>query len=145
MGFAGIPQASIGLQTAVVEAAHKHGLLALAHANTLNATLTVLRAGSDGVAHSLRDQPPTAEVISEYQRRYAFLIPTLAIACSSTAQEQELREHLAAKATLEQLPEDTKTNLLTPLGLAKSMGTVENAYTLVKELKAAGVDIVAVS
>ena len=144
-GFTNVPVATLELQKAVSEAAHKHDLLVLAHATNLDATLTVLRAGTDGVAHGFRDQPPNAEVIDEFKRRNAFLIPTLVISCSSTAEEQGLREHFAAKATPDQLPEEFKANMLKPLGISKSRGTVENAYDLVRQLKAAGVDIVAVS
>ena len=105
----------------------------------------MLRAGTDGVAHCFRDQPPSAEIVDEFRTRDAFLIPTLVVSCSSTGQEQEVREHFAAKATPDQLPEEAKANMLTPLGFSMSRGTVENAYELLKQLKAAGIDIVAVS
>lgn len=44
-----IPVASLELQTAVVDAAHKQGLIALGHATAIESTEIILKAGADGL------------------------------------------------------------------------------------------------
>ncbi len=145
MKFEGIPVASVELQSAVAEAAHKHGLLAIAHATTLEDTLIVLRAGVDALMHQFTDEPPTPELIEAYGRNNAFLVPTLVVCSSVTGEEQELRDHFAAKATPQQLNDTVKGNMCKCLGLGVPGATVKNSYETIKQLKAAGIDIVAVS
>jgi imidazolonepropionase-like amidohydrolase len=143
MAFPGIPVASVELQTAVIEAAHKHGLLALAHATNLDETLLVLKAGVDALTHSFSDKLPTPELTEAFKRNNAFLIPTLAVVSSLTGEEQELRDKFAAKATPEQLTDPVKKNMVACLKLRVEDATIKNAYAQIKQLKAAGIDIVA--
>ena len=145
MKFEGIPVASLELQTAVTKAAHDHGLLALAHATGLEETLLVLRAGVDALMHAFTDKAPTDELVEAYKKNNAFLVPTLVVDASLTGEEQELRDRFAAKATPQQLKPDVKENMCKCLGLGVPGATVKNAYETVKKLKAAGIDIVAVS
>ena len=145
MRFDGIPVASIELQSAVVTAAHKHGLLAVAHATSLEDTFTVLRAGVDALMHQFTDTPPTPELIDAYGKNNAFLVPTLVVCCSVTGEEQELRDRFAAKATPEQLTTTVKDDMCKCLGLGVEGATIKNSYETIKQLKAAGIDIVAVS
>ena len=145
MKFEGIPVASIELQTAVTKAAHDHGLMALAHATSLDDTRLVLRAGVDALMHAFTDKAPTEELIEAYKKTNAFLVPTLVVDASLTGEEQELRDRFAAKATPQQLTPDVKENMCKCLGLGVPGATVKNAYETVKKLRAAGIDIVAVS
>jgi imidazolonepropionase-like amidohydrolase len=145
MKFAGIPVASLELQTAVTKAAHDHGLLAIAHATSLEDTLLVLQAGVDALMHAFTDLPPTDELIEAYKKNNAFLVPTLVVDASLTGEEQELRDRFAAKATPQQLTPHVKENMCRCLGLGVPGATVKNAYETIKKLKAAGIDIVAVS
>lgn len=145
MKFEGIPVASLELQTAVASAAHKHGLLAIAHATSLDDTLIVLRAGVDGLMHAFTNTPPTEELIKEYRRTGAFLVPTLVVCSSVTGEEQELRDRFAAKASKNQLDDTVKGHMCACLGLGVPGATVQNCYETIRQLKAAGIDIVAVS
>ncbi|PVH69041.1 hypothetical protein DL98DRAFT_626997 [Cadophora sp. DSE1049] len=77
MSFHDLPPASFELQSALVQAARKHGLLTVAHATTLKETMIVLRAGVDGLAHTFCDQSPTPDLIALYKSTGAFVIPTL--------------------------------------------------------------------
>jgi imidazolonepropionase-like amidohydrolase len=145
MRFQGIPIASVELQTAVTKAAHSHGLLAIAHATSLEDTLLVLRAGVDALMHTFADLPPTDELVEAYRKSNAFLVPTLVVVASLTGEEQELRERFAAKATPQQLTPHVKENMCKCLGLGVPGATVKNSYETIKKLRAAGIDIVAVS
>lgn len=44
-----IPSATLELQTAVVDAAHKNGLKALGHATAIENTEIILKSGADGL------------------------------------------------------------------------------------------------
>ena len=145
MKFAGIPVASLELQTAVVKAAHDNGLLAIAHATSLEDTLLVLRAGADALMHCFTDLDPTDELVEAYKKNNAFLVPTLVVCASLTGEEQELRDRFAAKAAPEQLTADVKENMCQCLALGVPGATVKHSYETIKKLKAAGIDIVAVS
>ena len=145
MKFEGIPVASLELQTALVKAAHDNGLLALAHATSLEDTLLVLRAGADALTHCFTDLEPTDELVEAYKKNNTFLIPTLVVCASLTGEEQELRDRFAAKAAPHQLTADVKANMCQCLGLGVPGATVKHSYETIKKLKAAGIDIVAVS
>jgi imidazolonepropionase-like amidohydrolase len=144
MKFDGIPVASLELQTALAKAAHDNGLMALAHATSIEDTLVVLRAGVDALMHAFTDSPPTDELIEAYKKNNAFLVPTLVVNSSLTGEEQELRDRFAAKATPQQLAPPVKENMCKCLALGVPGSTVQNAYETIKKLRAAGIDIVAV-
>jgi len=143
MHFPGIPVASEDLQSALVKAAHKHGLLALAHATSLEDTMIVLRAGVDALTHCFTDQAPVDELVAAYKKNNSFLIPTLVVCSSLTGEEQELREKFAAKAKQNQLTDEVKANMLSNLSLGVEGATIKHSYETIKMLKSAGIDIVA--
>lgn len=62
---------------AAVDEAHKHGLKIVSHLATLNVAKGVIKAGGDGLAHSVRDQDIDAELIGMMKSSGAFQIPTL--------------------------------------------------------------------
>jgi hypothetical protein len=56
-----------------------------------------------------------------------------------------LRDRFAAKAAPQQLTADVKENMCQCLALGVPGATVKHSYETIKKLKAAGIDIVAVS
>jgi imidazolonepropionase-like amidohydrolase len=62
---------------ALVDAAHGHGLLAVAHADSAAMARRFVRAGGDGLAHVLGDLDLTPEFLAELSRRPVFVIATL--------------------------------------------------------------------
>lgn len=62
---------SLELQKQIVEAAHARGLVAVAHATSLRATIDILEAGVDGLTHTFVDHTPTKELIEAYQKNNA--------------------------------------------------------------------------
>lgn len=88
MAHAGLlPTPSIPLQASVIAAAHAHNLITLAHALSLNDTLAVLEAGTDGLAHCFCDEEPTQALVSAYKKHNTFLIPTLIVVATLTGEE----------------------------------------------------------
>ncbi|KAF2396938.1 hypothetical protein EJ06DRAFT_482997 [Trichodelitschia bisporula] len=137
------PKPTIDLQKAVITAAHEKGFVTVAHALCLADHLEVLEAGIDGLTHGFFDAPPTPEVIEAYKKNTAWLNPTLAAIGSLTTEGQGLAEKFAHDPRGGALlGEREKGNLCRCMGFAKEGGTVKHAYELVKQLKAAGLDII---
>lgn len=132
-----LPTPTALVQKEIVNAAHQQGMLAVAHANTLNDTLLVLKSGVDGVMHGCVT-PINKELINLFKQTNAFLVPTLVTLASATGEEQEGRERYA-----QGLGQEGKEFLCSCLDFFKPNASVQNAYQQIRELKAAGADIVA--
>ena len=133
---------TLSLQAAVVKAAHEHNLLAVAHATTLEDTITVLEAGVDGLTHTFCDEPITANLIDKYKTNNAFCIPTLTIIGSLTGEGQQIATSFANDdRVVGLLGENERQNLRDCLSMTLPSAKVEYAYESVRQLKAAGIDI----
>ena len=133
---------SSSLQAAVVDAAHKRNLLAVAHATSLADTITILKAGVDGLAHTFYDEPVTAELIELYKTKKAFCIPTLTVIGTMTGEVQELATAFADDERASGLiSEKEKQKMRQCLSVAAPTSNIEYAYDSVRQLKAAGIDI----
>jgi len=64
---------------AIIEAAHNHGLLAVAHISRLVDAQDMLDDGIDGLVHIFADQTVTPEFLSQARRQKLFVIPTLSV------------------------------------------------------------------
>jgi imidazolonepropionase-like amidohydrolase len=62
---------------AIIDEAHKQHIRVFAHEFYLGDAKSLLAAGIDGFAHSIRDQPVDSELIQGMKARNVFLIPTL--------------------------------------------------------------------
>ncbi|KAK4996881.1 hypothetical protein LTR66_003609 [Elasticomyces elasticus] len=141
MGFE-FNKPSQSLQAAVVKAAHKHGLLAVAHSLALRDTIEVLGAGVDGMTHTICDAAPTEELIQAYKKNNAHCNPTLAAIGSLTTEGQQMQEAFAHDERAARLLGDVERERMCQcMAMAKEKGKVEYAYESVKKLKAAGIDI----
>jgi imidazolonepropionase-like amidohydrolase len=139
-----IPVPSPELQAAVVTAAHKHGLVAVAHALSQRETILALEAGVDGLAHCFCDEVPSEELVEAYKKNDSFLIPTLVLAASMTGEENEhSKEHESHDLSGKLLSEESKSCFCRKAMMAGKDCKVEYSYQTVKLLKENGVDIVA--
>lgn len=133
---------SIELQTALVKAAHGHGLITAAHAVTLQDTLAILEAGVDGLAHTFSDVPPTPELIGAYKANNTFCIPTLIVHGSITGEGGPIAASFANDPrAVGKIADTEKANMCACLHFGAQTCKVENAYESVRQLKAAGIDI----
>jgi imidazolonepropionase-like amidohydrolase len=71
------PKISIDLCRAIIEEAHRHNLKVAAHIFYLEDSRKLVEAGVDALAHSVRDRPVDAELISMMKKRGTWQIPTL--------------------------------------------------------------------
>lgn len=131
-----IPKPSLDIQKAIVDGAHRHDMLAVAHAMTNHSTLQVLNAGVDGVTHS-SIEPINSEIIQAFKKNNAFLIPTLAVHASSTGQDKATREAFAKDLN----DINQKDHFLGCLHIMRDGFSIQEAYKQVQSLKEAGVDV----
>ncbi|KAK8017823.1 hypothetical protein PG993_014149 [Apiospora rasikravindrae] len=128
---------SMIVQQTLVESAHRHSVLAVAHAMNHSDTHAVLQAGVDAVVHSLMDKPPTTELIAAFKDSGAFVVPTLTVTASNTGAEAESRARFA-----DGLAGLQKENLCACTRYARTSQSIQAGYDQVRALQAAGVDIV---
>ncbi|OTA76516.1 hypothetical protein M434DRAFT_88010 [Hypoxylon sp. CO27-5] len=134
---------SLELQKSLIDTAHKHGFLTVAHATSLQGTIDILRAGVDGLTHTFCDKPPTKEVIDAYLANNAHCNPTLVAIGSLTTEGQKEQETYAHDPRVQKLlSAEGKKRLCACMGLGNDSSRVEYAYQSVRDLKAAGVDVI---
>ena len=75
----GLPMMSNDTLLAAVRAAHRHGMVVIAHALTLAATEQALAAGVDGLAHLFIDRPHTRQIIDAIAEAGVFVTPCLTL------------------------------------------------------------------
>ena len=133
---------SLSLQSAVVKAAHAHNLLAVAHSICLEDTLAILKAGVDGMMHTFADKPPTEELLEAYKKNGAFCVPTLGALASATGEGKTIQQSFADDPRVVDLIEEmSRENLCRCMEFAAKTSKMENAYENIRQLRAAGIDI----
>ena len=133
---------SVELQTAVVKAAHSHGLVTAAHAMSLEDTLAILKVGVDGLTHTFSDEPPTRELIEAYKANNAFCIPTLLVHGSVTGEGGPIAASFANDPrAIGKIADAEKASMCECMRFGAETCKVENAYESVRQLRAAGIDI----
>lgn len=134
---------TLELQKQVVDGAHAQGRKTVAHATCLEDTLTVLRAGVDGLTHTFYDQPPTQELVNAYKVNNAWLNPTLvtigSLAKDGLPAQEKFAEHPLVK---KHVPQHAIEHMCKCIGFKAETSKLEYAYESVRMLKAAGVDII---
>lgn len=81
-GAPGLPMLDDATITAGAAEARRRGLLTVAHTLTVDATLSAVNAGIDGLVHLFMDQPHTAAVIEEVAASGAFVVPCVVLNAS---------------------------------------------------------------
>ena len=133
---------ALSLQSAVVKAAHEHGLLAVAHSLCLEDTLAILKTGVDGMTHTFANRPPTEELVEAYKMNGAFCVPTLGALASATTEGKTLQRLFAHDLRVTNLIEEVqRENMCHCMEFAVKTSKIENAFESVRQLKAAGVDV----
>jgi hypothetical protein len=128
---------------AVVEAAHRHGVIAVGHALSHAGALALLDAGIDGLAHIFLDEA-SDDFIMRMVSQQVHCNPTLVLCASHTKENREIRQQFLtdpfAKKMMMEDPMDK------PLGFAEHQrprASIQHAYKTVRELYRAGVPILA--
>ncbi|KAK2613025.1 hypothetical protein QQS21_000954 [Conoideocrella luteorostrata] len=138
-----MPNPSPDLQRAVVQAAHKHGLIAVGHAFSYAGAMALIGSGADGLTHMFLDQPPSDEFLRAMLSQNMHCSPTLALCASQTGEDQDFfarfyDDPFAQEMLLNRTPGR-------PVGFAASetpRSSVNHAYESTKALYKAGVPVV---
>ncbi|MEA2236838.1 MAG: hypothetical protein QOC81_1562 [Thermoanaerobaculia bacterium] len=129
--------------TVLIAAAHKRGKLAVVHVSTLSGARDSIEAGADALVHIFADKAPDAAFGKLAAAHHVFVVPTLTVNESTTGvgsgtsliTDKHLGPYLGA---------DEITNLKAAFpsrpGASVNMA---NAFEAVRQLKAAGVPILA--
>ncbi|QKD61320.2 uncharacterized protein FOBCDRAFT_148509 [Fusarium oxysporum Fo47] len=89
LGMNDLPRPSMDIQKAVVEAAHKAGVIAVGHALSYAGAKDLFDAGVDGLTHCFLDKPPSDDFIDIMLTRNIHCNPTLVLCASQTVERQE--------------------------------------------------------
>lgn len=134
------------VQASLVVGAHKRGLKVIGHAMSREDTIAMLRSGVDGLAHTFFDAPLTSEIIEHYKKNNVWLNPTLGVIGSATA-DPEFDSFITSLAedprvTSRLSNSDQTANMHRCLNMHAKESKWEYAIDSVRQLKAAGIDII---
>ncbi|MET9266954.1 amidohydrolase family protein [Amycolatopsis sp. NPDC004079] len=139
-GHPGLPCLDQATINAGVAEAKKYGALTVAHALTVEATRMAVEAGIDGLAHVFMDQPHTAEIISLVKDAGMFVVPCISLNASLMGiTGSALADDPRVAARLD----DKWTETLRSSYNRYPQGKLEDVYSTVRALDAAGVDVLA--
>lgn len=139
---ASLPTVTGEIVAAVTDAAHQHGLLAVAHATSLDATWTAIRGGVDGLMHIFVDRPVPEDLVDAMAAAGTFVVPTLATVGSLTGERCE--GHLARDPRVAPfLPDEWRENMERTWPPTAKSPRLDYALATVRKLHAAGVRILA--
>jgi imidazolonepropionase-like amidohydrolase len=128
---------------ALIAAAHKRGKLTVVHISTLQGARDAIESGTDGLAHIFNDVPPDAGFGRFVREHHAFVVPTLSVNESASGVPSG-----ASLLTDSRLQPYLNANEMTGLkgsfpSRPATPHSIDNAMAAVKQLKAAGVPILA--
>jgi imidazolonepropionase-like amidohydrolase len=138
-GHPGLPMLDQATLNAGVAKAHRHGMLTVAHALTVDATRMAIEAGIDGLAHLFMDRPHTGEIVNRIVRSGAFVIPCVVLNASMMGiTGAELAEDPRVRSRLDQAWLSTLRSSFNRY----PQGRLADVLASVKALHDAGADII---
>ncbi|MEV0969989.1 amidohydrolase family protein [Microtetraspora glauca] len=137
-GCPGLPMLDQATLDAGVAEAHRHGMLTVAHALTVDATRMSIESGIGGLVHLFMDRPHDAEIIDLIAESGAFVVPCVVLNASMmgvTGDALADDERVSSR-----LDEAWMTTLRSSFGHYPE-GKLEHVLNSVRALHDAGVDI----
>ena len=137
-GAPGLPMLDDATVAAGVAETHRHGMLAVAHTLTVDATASAVASGIDGLVHLFMDRPHTPQIVEAVAASGAFVVPCvvlnasmMGIPATEFAADPRVRDRLddAWVATLESSYD------------RYPQGRLDDVLASVRALRDAGVDI----
>lgn len=137
-GHPGLPMLDQATLDAGVAEAHRHGMLAIAHALTVDATRMAIEAGVDGLAHLFMDRPHTPEIIRMIADSGAFVV---ACVCLNASLMGMTGEELAEDPRVSRRLDDRWDKTLRGSFNSYPQGRIDDVLASVAALHEAGVDV----
>lgn len=138
-GHPGLPCLDQATLDAGVAEAHRHGMLTLAHALTIDATRMSLEAGIDGLAHLFMDGPHTDAIVEMIAKSGVFVVACVVLNASMMGISGE---KLANDSRVASRLNDAWDKTLRSSFNHYPQGQIDYVLASVKALHDAGVDIV---
>ena len=138
-----LPRPPLGIQKAVVDAAHERGIIAVGHALSHAGAIDLLDAGVDGLAHCFLDKPPNNDWVEIMLEQQAHCNPTLSLCASQTGQGAQLQRRFAEEPLAQRMLFDPRPG--EDIGLAcgsRHNASIENVYENTRAMYRAGVPLV---
>lgn len=136
-----LPTLDSATSRAVIEAAHAHGLRALAHVSTVASAIEVLEQGADGLVHVPQDVGDDAALLDAARAQGAFVVPTLSVIASFSGRDNDL---VADAGLRSRLSSSQREHLRGRPSFGPLSGQLlERAMQRVAALHAAGVPVLA--
>jgi len=139
IGYPGLPMINQPTLLAAIDAAHEHGKLVVAHVTTADGTRRAIASGVGGLAHLFLDAPIPG-LIDAIAASGAFVVPTLVTL--STAFGHDAADLAADPRVYARLSQEWLGSLRRSMN-AYPQGDLDTAFTSVRALRDAGVDILA--
>jgi imidazolonepropionase-like amidohydrolase len=135
-----IPTLSKDNLRAVIDAAHRHGKLAVVHVLSLQGAKDAVTAGADGLVHLFADHAPDDEFIALVAAHRPFVMPTMSVLAAAAgvsrgpalAKDPRFEPFLSGQAIAD-------LNTDTP----RHFGDLRNTEQTIRRLRAAGIQILA--
>lgn len=137
-GAPGLPVLDDETIAAGVAEAHRRGLMTVAHTLTVDATLSAVDAGIDGLVHLFMDRPHTAPVVEAVAASGAFVVPCVVLNASMTGIPAT---DLAADPRVAARLDDAWLATLRSSYDRYPQGSLEDVLASVKALHDAGVEL----
>jgi imidazolonepropionase-like amidohydrolase len=137
-GAPGLPLLGDDVVVAGVAEAHRLQLLTVAHTLTIDATMTAVNAGIDGLVHLFMDRPHSEAIIDQVAASGAFVVPCLVLNASMmgiTATE------FAADPRVSSSLDESWIATLNGSYNRYRQGDLDVVFASIRALHAAGVDI----
>ena len=141
---ASIPSIDRATMRAVVEAAHRRGKLAVVHVSDAASARAAIEEGADGLVHLFNDRGPGADFARLAASRRAFVVPTLTVMMSITGTGGGASLVNDARLAPYLLP--ARGDALAqgfPRRAGAPVRTLDSAFAVIRQLRAAGVPILA--
>lgn len=140
IGYPGLPVLGDDAIRAAIDEAHKHNKIVLVHATTAAGAEQAIDAGADGLAHLFFDKTDDKKLTQKIAAANAFVIPTLVTLSTAFGNDAAWLANdprVSAKLSAKWLESLSRSMNVYP------NGKIEEAYIAIKDLRNAGVDILA--
>lgn len=141
------PKLPPDIMKSIVNTAHAHDTMVVAHAMSFDDTIEALECGLDGTTHCILDEAKSMEkLLSLYRRNKAHCNPTLGILGSLTTEGAALQARFSADPLAQRMLMSSSSieHLCQCIGMAQGRNNaVKNTYACTRALYEAGVPIIA--
>lgn len=137
-----LPEPPQEVQKAVVEAAHKHGKIAVGHAFSYAGAMGLLSSGVDGLTHVFVDRAPSNDWIDLMKRNNGHLNPTLACCASQAGEGDDIEGPFTNDPFSQRMLFDKRVRKNIGFAVRNSKSGFANAISNAKDAHRAGITMV---